>query len=188
MANNTRQKIERATIKLMATRGMDAVSMRDIAANVGVTEAALYRHFSNKHALVWDIFAQNYDAFATRLNNIQAKHDAMQDKLHAMVIACCEFFDRDRDLFSFLLLTQHIQKIAPKNYQSEFSIMMHRLLTDAIKKGEVPWQNVEIATAMVMGSVLQTALYCMYQKPRAGKMMPAVETLSAACWRIIKGA
>ncbi len=183
---NTREKIERAAIRLIAARGIDAVSMRDIAGEVGVTEAALYRHFANKNALVWDIFSAHYDAFAHELAALHGPQKTLRAKLAAMISACCEFFDRDRDLFTFLLLAQHIQRLAPKNYQAALPAMLNDLLAAAVKRGEIPTQNTEITTAMVMGMVLQTALFCLYQKPRPGKMQPHAAALSNACWQVIK--
>lgn len=46
-----RTHILEESIKLFATRGYDAVSMRDIARAVGITPAALYHHFTNKKHL-----------------------------------------------------------------------------------------------------------------------------------------
>jgi len=185
-SNNTREKIERAAIRLIAARGMDGISMRDIAGEVGVTEAALYRHFTNKDALVWDIFTLYYDAFAAKLAAVHEPHPTLRAKLAAMVAACCAFFDKDRDLFTFLLLAQHIQRLAPKGYQAALPKMLRELLATAIKRAEIPKQDVEISTAMVMGIVLQTALYHLYQKPRSTKLQPQATTLSDACWRIVK--
>lgn len=48
---NMRETILNQSILLFARVGFDAVSMRDIAAAVGVTPAALYHHFSDKEQL-----------------------------------------------------------------------------------------------------------------------------------------
>lgn len=48
---DTRTAILDRAIPLFATRGYSAVSMRDIAALVSVTPAALYHHYPNKQAL-----------------------------------------------------------------------------------------------------------------------------------------
>jgi AcrR family transcriptional regulator len=45
---HTREEILGLSVPLFATRGFDGVSMRDIAAAVGVTPAALYYHFSDE--------------------------------------------------------------------------------------------------------------------------------------------
>lgn len=48
---HTRKEILGLSVPLFATVGFDGVSMRDIAAAVGVTPAALYHHFSDKEQL-----------------------------------------------------------------------------------------------------------------------------------------
>ena len=45
-------QILQAVGKLITTKGMDSVTMHDIAAEVGVTEAAIYRHFTSKRAIL----------------------------------------------------------------------------------------------------------------------------------------
>jgi AcrR family transcriptional regulator len=185
---STREKIEQAAIRLIADRGVDGTAMRDIAAAVGVTEAALYRHFENKSALVWEIFIARYDAFAAYLAALHTPHKSLRAKLEMMIAACCEFFDRDRDQFTFLLLAQHIQRLGPKDYQAALPAMLNQLLQDAIGRKEIPAQDADVSAAMVMGTVLQTALYCLYQKIRSKKMAPLAATLSKAAWHIVKGA
>jgi AcrR family transcriptional regulator len=183
----TKERIERAAIELIAERGVDAVSMRDIARRVDVTEPAVYRHYASKSALVWEVFTSNYDVFAANLDTIQRSKPSFREKLEAMVTECCGVFDNDCDLFTFLLLAQHIQRGAPKDFQAALPELLKNLLSSAIAIGEIPDQDCEITTAMIMGSVLQTALYCLYQKPHPKKMCLMSETLSSACWRIAKG-
>jgi AcrR family transcriptional regulator len=48
---NRRQLIVDAAGRAFSERGYHAASMEEIAANVGITAAALYRHFPNKYAL-----------------------------------------------------------------------------------------------------------------------------------------
>ena len=45
-------QILQAVGKLITTKGMDSVTMHDIAAEVGVSEAAIYRHFTSKRAIL----------------------------------------------------------------------------------------------------------------------------------------
>jgi AcrR family transcriptional regulator len=51
----TAQRVREAALKLFAARGFAAVSMREIAGEVGVQAAALYNHFPNKQALLADL-------------------------------------------------------------------------------------------------------------------------------------
>lgn len=52
----TRDKIFDAAVDLFAQRGYDGVSIRDIATAAGITEGAVYRHFSSKEAILDAIF------------------------------------------------------------------------------------------------------------------------------------
>ncbi|HWU06789.1 MAG TPA: TetR/AcrR family transcriptional regulator, partial [Streptomyces sp.] len=60
---NRRQLIVEAAGRVFSERGYHAASMEMIAAGVGITAAALYRHFPNKYAL----FAECADLMADRL-------------------------------------------------------------------------------------------------------------------------
>jgi AcrR family transcriptional regulator len=48
------------SLRLFASRGVEAVSVRDIAAATGFTNPALFRHFSGKEALAEVLFEQCY--------------------------------------------------------------------------------------------------------------------------------
>src|SRR5262245_65522788 len=54
--NTKRPTIVQVATSLFAARGIDGVSMRDIAHAAGVREAAIYRHFTNKDELARAIF------------------------------------------------------------------------------------------------------------------------------------
>ncbi|MDR1131896.1 MAG: TetR/AcrR family transcriptional regulator [Oscillospiraceae bacterium] len=49
--NNTREQILLAALKLFAKDGYEAVSMRNIAGRLGITQGALYKHYTNKRAI-----------------------------------------------------------------------------------------------------------------------------------------
>ena len=48
---NTRELILREALKLFSEKGYSAVSMRDIAASVGIRASSIYHHFSGKQEL-----------------------------------------------------------------------------------------------------------------------------------------
>jgi len=55
--SNTKEKLFHAAVRLFSENGYHSVSMREIAAAVGITEAAIYRHFENKEAILNEILA-----------------------------------------------------------------------------------------------------------------------------------
>lgn len=57
--HKTKQTLRRAARSLIAARGYDAVSMRDIAQAVGKQPGGIYNHFSNKQAILVDLMQDN---------------------------------------------------------------------------------------------------------------------------------
>jgi AcrR family transcriptional regulator len=53
---STKEKIFDAAVDLFAENGYDGVSIRDIARCVGITESAVYRHYSSKDRILEAIF------------------------------------------------------------------------------------------------------------------------------------
>jgi len=53
---NNREKILNVSIKLIAERGYDAVSIRQITREVDIKESSFYNHFSSKQELLKEIF------------------------------------------------------------------------------------------------------------------------------------
>lgn len=69
---NRRAIIAAVAGRAFAERGYHAVSMDDIAAEVGITAAALYRHFPNKYALFVECAHQLADGLAAALAGVPA--------------------------------------------------------------------------------------------------------------------
>ncbi len=62
---NRRQQVQNAAAALFARRGFDGISMAEIAAEVGISAPALYRHFPSKESII----------VAITLNEIDHLHD-----------------------------------------------------------------------------------------------------------------
>ena len=55
----TAARIRACALELIASQGFEAMSMRSLAAAVGVQSAALYHHFTTKQALLADLMMPN---------------------------------------------------------------------------------------------------------------------------------
>lgn len=72
-----------AAEKQFFAKGYDAVSMDDIAAEVGLTKAALYRYFENKEALYFAIVLRGTRILAARLKEAMDKAPTNIEKVTA---------------------------------------------------------------------------------------------------------
>lgn len=80
-----RPVIVRAATSLLAERGIDGASMRDIAEAAEVREAAIYRHFAGKDDLAREIFLSWYGWYCEKLRDIVSGPAGMLDKLREIV-------------------------------------------------------------------------------------------------------
>lgn len=72
---NRRELIAEAAGRAFSTRGYHAVGMDDIAASVGITAAALYRHYPNKYALFVHCATRLADGLEETLDALPAGAD-----------------------------------------------------------------------------------------------------------------
>jgi len=182
----TKELIARTALRLFVEQGIDGATIRDIAAAAGIAEGTLYRHYPGKDALAWDLFISNYTAFARELDRIQAGEKTVRAKLDAMVRQCCAFFDDDPVLFSYLLLAQHghLQKVTPE--MANPVEVVRQVLAGGMDRGEIPAGDPDVAAAMVLGIVLQVAIFKIYQR-LTQSLTSLAEVLAAACWRVVSG-
>ncbi len=162
-AAGTRERIETAALKLFAAKGVAGTSMRDIAHEVGVTEGAIYRHFSSKDDLARALFLSRYGALARGVEAIRARAPDFSGRLDALVRLFAEAFDEDPAGFAYVLVSQHehlreLPAASPDNAVEALG----RVFAEAMARGEIPEQDVALVTALALGLVVQPAIFRIY--------------------------
>lgn len=182
--NQTKKLIARTALQLFVEQGITETTVRDIAAAAGLAEGTLYRHFESKEQLAWELFSTNYLAFAQELDRLQEKYETLKDKLAAMIRQFCTFFDRDPVLFSYLLLAQHAQlkKVTPE--MATAVTVLQKVIKQGLARREIPQTEVEIAAAMVLGLVLQVAVFKAYGRI-SHNLSDLADSLADAAWRVL---
>lgn len=176
----TKRKIHQAALALFVAKGVAETTVRDLAKAAGIAEGTLYRHYASMGDLVWDLFSTNYAAFAHRLDAVQARRDGFAGKLDAIVGEFCRFFDAEPELFRFLMLVQHQALPRVANDADNPVEVVHRVVAEAMEKGQIARHPAGLATTMVLGLVLQPAFGLVY-----GRLEPPfsqyAESIAAAC-------
>lgn len=153
--SQTKEKIDRTAIRLFVRKGIAETTIRDIAAEAEIAEGTLYRHYPSKDAMAWELFIENFIVLGTTLNDIQKEQQGTRAKLAAMIRYFCSVFEKDSDVFSYLFLMrhQHMQKLTPRIPNPY--LVFRAVIREGMARGEVPKQDIDVATSMVMGLALQ---------------------------------
>lgn len=86
-----RERLCAAAERLFAQRGPDAVTMRQLAAELGVSPMTPYRYFKDKDDILAAVRARAFDAFAARLEQAFAAHDSAAARGSAVGDAYVDF-------------------------------------------------------------------------------------------------
>jgi AcrR family transcriptional regulator len=74
----TRRKILEAARRMFVQQGYEGTTMRAIAAKIGYTPTAIYHHFKDKDALVAELSAIDFQAFAQALRRTGTEGDPLE--------------------------------------------------------------------------------------------------------------
>ena len=180
---SAKHRIETAALRLFAQKGVGETSVRDIAGAAGVSDGALYRHFSSKAALVRAMFAVRYAELAVTLEEL-AGSGGFAARMRALVRGLCTLHDREPDSFNFMLVVQHEQLPRYDNRDGSPVDALRHLIIDGIAAGDLPDQDPDLATAIVMGIVVQPATFKLYGRI-ARPMGELAPSLAEACLRAL---
>lgn len=98
----TRRKLLDAALTLVGERGFAALSLRELAREVGITPAAFYRHFANLDQLGLVLVEEAFGALGSMLRDARAEQTPPEHLIDASVDVLVRHVDAQRDHFRFL--------------------------------------------------------------------------------------
>ncbi|MDR7866630.1 MAG: helix-turn-helix domain-containing protein [Sporomusaceae bacterium] len=152
--NGKKGDLLKTSLELFATRGYDAVSVRDIAKAAGISEAALYKHFTGKEDMALFIFGGIISEYTARLTAIADGPGGAVAKLGSIVDVTCDLYREYPAAIRFALLSQYLfwDKVA-EEIKPHF--VLRRIIADGMDKGEIPRRGVYLWIAIFSGVMLQ---------------------------------
>lgn len=183
--NTTRGKIERAALQLFAAEGADGVSVKRIARAAGVSQGALYTHYPSKADLAWTLFSLNYLRIGREIRQRVRRYRDIKGKVTAMVKHIFTRFEEDLDLWHYVFFARHAYLERVSTDMGNTYVVMQAVIADAIKKGQLPKQDIELATTMFSGVIVAVAdnrIMGRLDKP----LTEVVDDVAAGCLRILR--
>jgi AcrR family transcriptional regulator len=179
-----RPDIVQVATALFAARGIDGVSMRDIAQAAGVREAAIYRHFASKDELAREIFLSWYGWYCTELQRTVNGSAGALEQLREIVRH--EFAAVTNHSDAFVYFCENEARFVPDLPPGVISV--RRSFTAFIKagqaRGEVRMASPELLADMLSGALCAVALTWLHTGRRK-KLEAQVEEVVEGCWRMI---
>ncbi len=179
-----REQIKSEATRLFVAHGVDAVSVRDIAAACQMKASNLYAHFASKDALVAELFREGYAEYGSIIAEAAAGTEPFRVRLDRMLHAICRLHDEDTVRFRFLILTQHAAlREVPHDEHNPVEIIC-RAVTAAMASGEIPRREPELMAMALIGIIVQPATALLYGRLTGGLVERADEIIAIA-WRAL---
>ncbi|CAG0980181.1 Biofilm operon icaADBC HTH-type negative transcriptional regulator IcaR [Burkholderiales bacterium] len=149
-----REEILELAIPLFAKAGYDGISMRDIAAAVGVTPAALYHHFSDKEQLYLDAVGYAFEEKVGPLKTLLDGGGNPWERIEAFITRLANLLAAERD---FLRLMQWVLLDSDERRQRSLVDCVFRDLFNALRNlaGELaPSHDAHLLAVSIIGLVI----------------------------------
>jgi len=100
----TRQQILDASLRLFSERGFARTTVRDIARQAGITDAAIYYHFESKREVLQALVEER--GFVERLSNLEQVEAELpvQEMVFWMAAGAVNIMDQNRDFLRLIIM------------------------------------------------------------------------------------
>jgi len=154
--SDTKQKILESALKLFSKKGFKETTIKDIAKEVGITEGAIYRHFTSKDEIINELLMNITKELKDKISQSITQGETDEEILKNIIGALLDYAFNKPESFRFLNL-YHLLKDSPKvtNLPGEVILRFLRSLYLKRKLRTYP----EIALAVITGSVERVFIF-----------------------------
>lgn len=155
--NKTARRVREAALRLFARHGYAAVSMRQIAGEVGVQPGALYNHFPTKQHLLKNLMLTHMRALLQAWQDWSAetqKSQALQDPLENFVAFHIRYHsDRADEIF---ISYMELRNLEPDNFREvevirkRYEAILTGILEDGARQGRYAAADPRVATRAII--------------------------------------
>lgn len=147
----TREAIAKAARDILVAEGLHAVSLRRVAASLGVTAPALYAHVIDKRDLLQGIVEREIDGLIERF--AKQRGASPSERLRAMSIAYIDYGVQNPDLFRAMFLFRPELTAEPRADQPALGSKIHDAFLEVVRQaqdsGELDGGDSELAALTI---------------------------------------
>jgi AcrR family transcriptional regulator len=184
----TRERLVRSALDLIARGGYRAASVAAVAEHAGVATGSVYRHFSSKADLFAEVFRRASGRELEVVRAVAARPDARPTE---RLVAALETFAR-RALrarrLAYALIAEPADPVVDEErlrFRRAYRDVFARLLREAIARGELPEQDVQVAAAALVGAMGEALVGPLSPSSRTRDAGRLVDAIVRFCTRAI---
>jgi AcrR family transcriptional regulator len=154
-----KQRILRAALRLFAEKGLSQTSIRDIGAEAGLSNPALYKHYESKHALARELFIFCYRWLHLPLERVVGgEYDSFACQIEAYSSTFFERFEAAPEVVIYVsdTIQQMWSEVRSDVAGDTLVAQINRMLAAAIERREISDQlDIDLTSAVIIGGIQQ---------------------------------
>ena len=161
-SQKTAPRVAQTALRLFAKYGYAAVSMRQIARDVGVQVGALYNYTPDKQALLFNILLQHMDSLLPAWAHYPKRRDP-SDQVNDFIQFHLEFhFSKADEVF---VAYMELRNLIPQNFivieklRRDYETVLQEILSDGLAAGQFEIQDAKIATLAIIGMLKEVGTW-----------------------------
>ena len=99
---NVREDLRKYAERILTEEGLEALSLRRIAREVGVAPSAVYNHFENRKALLASLAAEGFSQLYKTQKDAFAEHDDFEEGIRNLSREYLRFANRNPNLYRLM--------------------------------------------------------------------------------------
>jgi AcrR family transcriptional regulator len=162
----TLEAIRKAGLRLIYEHGYEAMSLRQLAAEVGIQSGSLYNHIATKQDLLFDLVQEHIKELLRQLDRALQDKEQPIEKLRAFVAFHVTYhMTKKREVF---IANSELRSLEPKNYdaiialRSAYEQRLAQILSEGVADGTFEVTDIQVATFAIIA--LLTGI-CTWYRP-----------------------
>jgi len=100
---NLKESLVQTALEMVKTHGIESVTLREIGSRLGTSRSAIYRHFSNKEALMKQVLLAGFDKLDEALESTFYNEELeLLERFHSMGLVYIHFAKENPHLYRLL--------------------------------------------------------------------------------------
>ena len=184
MENTTKEKILDAALVSFAENGYKGTNLRDLAAGMGLSKSALYKHYAGKEE-IWNAVIDRMEAYyVSRFGSPEKLPPAPRscDELFTMTMRMLDFTMHDRRviLTRRLLLSEQFHderacQLATLHFLTGTKEIYAKIFSEMMRSGILKNENADMLALIYTAPITSLIHYCDREPDREAEIMRQIE-------------
>jgi AcrR family transcriptional regulator len=151
---NTHDKILQAAQKLFARNGYDGTTTKELAEKAGIAEGTLFRHFTNKKAILVEVATQGWiDILTDLLTELSemASYEAISHVMYKRMLRLGDNYDMMRVCFMEVQLHQDLRDRIQAEVVDKMTSVAEAFFQTAMERGVYRKMNPRVIAQVFLG-------------------------------------